>query len=218
MLTATSLVWHCCKSHSRADFPVGFPLKFVCCSKRPWFWSFDQSSQFWSIAESRYIHKWNNLHNPTFTFFQQNRKQTNDSFEAFLMGNQRWHIKGKMLRWLVSYPKSIFRFIRPVHVHLKMDNVDYLKKPSWKKNLLDVFAIHSSSRHEKCCQMFIRLFCLFQCFRNQQWQATPQFLNTISGALLSVCRLNRGGNNQLWHVWNPWRTFCTRLDSRGELC
>ena len=28
-------------------------------------------------------------------------------------------------------------------------------------------------------------------------QATPQFLDTISGALLSVGRLNRGGNNQL---------------------
>ena len=47
--------------------------------------------------------------------------------------------------------------------------------------------------------------------------ATLKFSDTISGALLSVRRLNRGGNNQLWHVWNPWRTFCTRLDSRGEL-
>ena len=28
---------------------------------------------------------------------------------------------------------SVLRFIPPVHVHLKTDNVDYLKKPSWKK-------------------------------------------------------------------------------------
>ena len=58
MLTATSLVWHCCKSHSRADFPAGFPLKFVCCSNMTmilelWFShflsSFNQNSQFWSL-------------------------------------------------------------------------------------------------------------------------------------------------------------------------
>ena len=61
MLTATSLVWHCCKSHSRADFPAGFPLKFVCCSNMTmilelWFrhyshflLNFYQNSQFWSL-------------------------------------------------------------------------------------------------------------------------------------------------------------------------
>ena len=30
---------------------------------------------------------------------------------------------------LTEYPKNIFRFIQPVHVNLKTDNVDYLKKP-----------------------------------------------------------------------------------------
>ena len=35
----------------------------------------------------------------------------------------------------------------PVHVHLKTDNVDYFKKPSWF--FLHIFAIPSSSRHEK---------------------------------------------------------------------
>ena len=33
-----------------------------------------------------------------------------------------------MLRQLILYPKNIFRFIRPVHVHLKMDKVDLKKK------------------------------------------------------------------------------------------
>jgi hypothetical protein len=33
----------------------------------------------------------------------------------------------------------------------------------------DIFAIHSSSRHEKCCQMSVRLFSLFQGSIYQQW-------------------------------------------------
>ena len=36
-------------------------------------------------------------------------KQVNLSFEAFLVGNQGWPIKGQMLRNLISYPKNIFR-------------------------------------------------------------------------------------------------------------
>ena len=47
-----------------------------------------------------------------------------------------------------------------------MDNVDYLKKRL--KFFLYIFAIHSSSRHEKRCQMSVRLFSLFQGSRNQQ--------------------------------------------------
>ena len=31
-----------------------------------------------------------------------------------------------------------------------------------------IFAIHSSSRHEKGCRMSVNFFCLFQCSRNQQ--------------------------------------------------
>ena len=93
--------------------------------------------------------------------------QTNVRFEAFLVGNQGWRIKGQMLRYLIWYPKNISRFIRPVHVHLKTDHVDYLKKPSYF-----VFAYFcnpsSSSQHEKCCRMLVRLFWLFQCSRIPQ--------------------------------------------------
>ena len=39
-------------------------------------------------------------------------KQTNVSFEDFLVENQGWCIKGQMLRKFIWYPKSIFRFIR----------------------------------------------------------------------------------------------------------
>ena len=96
-------------------------------------------------------------------------KQINVSFEAFRVGNQGWRIKGQMLRYLISYPKNIFRFIRPVHVHLKTDKVDFKKKPPRFFFFLHFFAIHSSSRHEKCCQMLERVFCLFQCSRNIRW-------------------------------------------------
>ena len=69
-----------------------------------------------------------------------------------------------MLRYLILYPKNI----RPVYVHLKTDKVDLKKKPSRKNFFLHFFAIYSSSRHEKRCRMLERLFCLFQCSRNQQ--------------------------------------------------
>ena len=35
-----------------------------------------------------------------------------------------------MLRQLMLYPQKNFRFIRPVHVHLKTDKLDYLGSPS----------------------------------------------------------------------------------------
>ena len=52
------------------------------------------------------------------------------------------------------------------YVHLKMDNVDYLKKPPWNF-FLHFFAIPSSSRHEKRCDMnnpdaFLNQRCLYQ--------------------------------------------------------
>ena len=84
-------------------------------------------------------------------------KQTNVSFEAFLVGNQELRIKR-----LISYPKNIFRFIQPVHVHLKTDNVDYLKKPPWKKLLQSMYQVDMENV-AKC----VRLFWLFQCSRNQ---------------------------------------------------
>ena len=59
-------------------------------------------------------------------------KPTNVSFEAFLVGNQGWHIKGQMLSQLIWCPKNIFRFIRPVHVHLKQIKWIWKKKPPWK--------------------------------------------------------------------------------------
>ena len=36
-------------------------------------------------------------------------KQINVSFEAFLVRNQGWHIKGQMLRQLIWCPKNFFR-------------------------------------------------------------------------------------------------------------
>ena len=53
--------------------------------------------------------------------------------------------------------QKYFQVYPTVHAHLKTDNVDYQKKKSFF-----IFAIYSSSRHEKCCQMSVRLFSLFQ--------------------------------------------------------
>ena len=50
------------------------------------------------------------------------------------MGNQGWHINGQMLILLILYPKNIFRFIRPVHVHLKTAKMDLKKSHHEKKN------------------------------------------------------------------------------------
>ena len=53
-------------------------------------------------------------------------------------------------RWLfmchngqILDPKNIFGFIQPVHVHLKTDNVHYLKKPPW-----NFFCIFLQSPHQ----------------------------------------------------------------------
>jgi hypothetical protein len=47
-----------------------------------------------------------------------------------------------------------------------------LKKSHREIFFLHFFAIHSSSRHEKCYQMLERIFCLFQCSRNMRWPQT----------------------------------------------
>ena len=64
---------------------------------------------------------------------------------------------------------QIFVLIYPVcpctYVHLKVDNVNYLKKPSW---------------NEKHCPMLVRLFWLFQCSRTTQWDVPVWFLSYSS--------------------------------------
>ena len=72
-----------------------------------------------------------------------------------------------------------------------MDKVD-LKKNTVKKNILHIFAIPSSSRHEKCCRMLERIFCLFQCSRNIEGEG-------------SLGQTNRNASNRV--SWN----FATNL-------
>ena len=71
-------------------------------------------------------------------------------------------IKGQMLRQLLLRPKNIFRFIQPVHVHLKVDKVDLKKKATVKKKL---FCILFQSTHQvdmkngvKCYKDFFGYF------------------------------------------------------------
>ena len=64
------------------------------------------------------------LFSPCIVFNTWSWKQTHISFEAFFVGNQGWHIKVKCSGSCYYIPKNIFRFIRPVHVHLQTDKVD----------------------------------------------------------------------------------------------
>jgi hypothetical protein len=59
--------------------------------------------------------------------------------EAFLVGNQGWPMKGQMLR----YSRSIFRFIQPVHVHLKTDKHKYGKNMAWNGHKMVIYEEHS---------------------------------------------------------------------------
>ena len=70
-----------------------------------------------------------------------------------------------------------FQIFRSQISDLKTDNVDYLKKPPRIFFYFFIFAIHSSSRHEKCCQISVRLFSLFRGSIYQQW-ITHTFIYT----------------------------------------
>ena len=75
-----------------------------------------------------------------------------------------------MLRQLISYPKKIFRSLDLRSQISKRIMWIISKSHREKKFFFDIFAIHSSSRHEKCCQMNVRLFSLFRGSIYQQWQ------------------------------------------------
>ena len=78
------------------------------------------------------------LFSPCNVFNNWSWKQTNVSFEDFLVGNQEWCIKGQMLRKFTWYPKSIFRFIRPSMCISKW--IKWIKKKAIvKKKILHFF-------------------------------------------------------------------------------
>ena len=59
-----------------------------------------------------------------------------------------------------------------------------LKKPPWDFNFLHIFAIPSSSRHEKRCQMVERLFVVFHHSRNTLWKVVQ-----VWGPRPRICEL-----------------------------
>ena len=77
-------------------------------------------------------------------------KQVNVSFEAFLVGNQGWCIKGQMLRKFIWYPKSIFRFIRP--------SMCISKRIKWIKKKATVKFIAYFNALETTCALHSSLF------------------------------------------------------------
>ena len=82
-----------------------------------------------------------------------------------------------MLRQLISYPKIFFRSLDLRSQISKRIMWIISKSHREKKNFFDIFAIHSSSRHEKCCQISVRLFSLFRGSIYQQciWQVISCF-------------------------------------------
>ena len=136
-------------------------------------------------------------------------KQTNVSFEAFLVGNQGWCIKGQMLRKFIWYPKSIFRFIRLSMCISK--RIKWIKKKATVKNFFFAFfSIPSSSRHEKRCQMSQRIYCLFQCSKNYLWHTMRS--NLLSRCIFHInwrfqekyfkCYQSGISENNSWNCWN----------------
>ena len=66
--------------------------------------------------------------------------------------------------------QKFFQIFRSQISDLKTDNVDYLKKPPWKKIFFDIFVTPLSNRYEKRSRMLQRLFSLFQSSKNQLWE------------------------------------------------
>ena len=89
-----------------------------------------------------------------------------------------------------------FQIFRSQISDLKTDNVDYLKKPPWKKFFFDIFAIHLTSRYEKRCQMLQRLFSLFQGSKNQLWDPTYQNA-TINFSICCTTKIHEAGSKHL---------------------
>ena len=82
-----------------------------------------------------------------------------------------------MLRQLISYPKIFFRSLDLRSQISKWIMWIISKSHREKKFFFDIFAIHSSTRHEKRCQMRLRLFSLFRGSIYQQW-ITHTFIYT----------------------------------------
>ena len=73
-----------------------------------------------------------------------------------------------------------------------------------------IFAIHSSSKHEKYCQMFVRLFCLFQCSRNQQWMNHSNVLYHFCKWLLVHWTIIQLGVHFIQHLITPnYLAYCS---------
>ena len=89
-------------------------------------------------------------------------KQVNVNFEAFLVGNQGWRIKGQMLRKFIWYPKSIFRFIRPSMCISK--RIKWIKKKGHREK--KIFCIFFQSTHQVGLKNVVKCYKHFFCYCN----------------------------------------------------
>ena len=75
----------------------------------------------------------------------------------------------------MSYPKIFFRSL-DLRSQISKRIMWIISKSLREKFFFDIFAIHSSSRHKKRCQISVRLFSLFPGSIYQQWKRSTNNL------------------------------------------
>ena len=82
-----------------------------------------------------------------------------------------WPVDANLPSLTHSYMKVIFWFYLRSLIFKRKLFQSTLALSSQKVIVIFLYfsVIHSSNRQEKSCQISVWLFCLFQCFRNQQW-------------------------------------------------
>ena len=119
---------------------------------------------------------------------------------------------------LIFYPRNILRLF---HVHLKADNVDYLKKPLWKKNFFWIFL---QSTH----QVDMKLGPFARTCNPSKWEADIWgWLEVRRSAMLHfnerqrphwACRqYGHTGGTRRWLGVERWQ-LCLRDTSRSANC
>ena len=110
-----------------------------------------------------------------------------------------WKNMQKKIFMLAFFKIHFIRFEMHMDRPDKSENIYLLSAPIIEHNagakyfqifflnfFLHLFAIHSSSWHEKRCQMLERIFCLFQCSINIGWHVWK-----THDCLMTNCKLDK---------------------------
>ena len=121
-------------------------------------------------------------------------KQTNVRFEAFPVGNEGWHIKGQMLRYLIWYPQNIFILSG---LSMCMDKVDFKKSHLEKKWFFCIF--FQSTPHQVVVECYNDFFGYFNALETNgvQWRTLIRSFKkmykfsviAIKYVMISLCQI-----------------------------